>query len=212
MRLPVSRILLFVGALLAVVPATASAAAAPKVTSVAPLALKVGDTMTVRGKDFLAGKNRDTVIFKATGTRAVFAKAETATKTKIVVKVPAKLLSFLQVRSGQSVATRFQIRVLAKRLSPSYTPAGKSPVIAPAATAPAAPAPVAGHAPATAAASPPAAAAPAAAGGARPRPAGAPRRAGRRHRGLRPRRPPGRGRPGRRQRPPARRRRDAVSH
>src|SRR3954471_18145539 len=97
MRLPVSRILLFVCALLAVVPATASAAAAaPKVTSVAPLSLKVGDTMTIRGKGFLAGKNRNTVIFKATGTRAVFAKAQTATATKIVVKVPAKLLSFLK--------------------------------------------------------------------------------------------------------------------
>src|SRR4051794_15301837 len=143
MRLPVSRILLFACALLAVVPATASAAAAPKETSVAPLALKAGDTMTVRGKGFLAGKNRNTVIFKAIGTRAVFAKAQTATKTKIVVKVPAKLLSFLKVRNGQSVATRFQIRVLAKRLSPTYTPAGKSPVIAPATTSGAGGAPVA---------------------------------------------------------------------
>src|SRR3954465_8029115 len=150
MRLPVSRILLFVCALLAVVPATASAAAAPHGTAGAPLTLKVGDTMTVRGKGFLAGKNRNTVIFKATGTRAVFAKAQTATKTKIVVKVPAKLLSFLKVRNGQSVATRFQIRVLAKRLSPTYTPAGKSPVIAPAATQAAAPAPAASTAPAAA--------------------------------------------------------------
>src|SRR4051794_15318220 len=160
MRLPVSRILLFACALLAVVPATASAAAAPKVTSVAPLTLKVGDTMTVRGKGFLAGKNRNTVIFKAIGTRAVFAKAQTATKTKIVVKVPAKLLSFLKVRNGQSVATRFQIRVLAKRLSPTYTPAGKSPVIAPAATQAAASAPAASAAPAAAAATPAAPAAP----------------------------------------------------
>src|SRR3954453_3560183 len=134
MRLPVSRILLFICALFAVVPAGASAAAAPKVTSIAPLGLKIGDRLTIRGKGFLAGKDRNTVIFKATGTRAVFAKAQTATKTKIVVKVPAKLISFLKVRNGQSVATRFQIRVLAKRLSRTYTPAGKSPVIAPAAT------------------------------------------------------------------------------
>jgi hypothetical protein len=163
MRLPVSRILLLVCALLAAVPATASAAAAPKVTSVAPLKLKVGDRMTIRGKGFLAGKNRNTVIFKATGTRAVFAKAETATKTKIVVKVPAKLLSFLKVTNGQSVATRFQIRVLAKRLSPSYTPSRKSPVIAPAATEPVTKAPAGPAAPAAAAAATPAASAPAAA-------------------------------------------------
>jgi hypothetical protein len=148
MRLPVSRILLSVCALLAVVPATASAAAAPKVTSVAPLQLKVGDKLTIRGTGFIAGKNHNTVIFKATGARAVFAKAQTATKTKIVVKVPAKLLSFLKVKDGESVATRFQIRVLAKRLSPTYTPAGKSPVIAAAATP--AVTPVAGKTPATA--------------------------------------------------------------
>jgi hypothetical protein len=134
MRLPVSRFLLLVCALLAVVPATASAAAPPKVSSVAPLQLKVGDTLTIRGKGFIAGKNRNTVIFKATGTRAVFAKAQTATKTKLVVKVPAKLLSFLKVSNGRSVATRFQIRVLAERLSAAYTPSGKSPVIAPATT------------------------------------------------------------------------------
>src|SRR3954463_14694825 len=97
MRLPVSRITLLVCALLAVVPATAGAATPPKVTSVAPLKLKIGDRMTIRGKGFLAGKNRNTVIFKATGARAVFVKAETATKTKLVVKVPVKLASFLKV-------------------------------------------------------------------------------------------------------------------
>jgi hypothetical protein len=169
MRLPVARILLLVCALLAAVPATASAAAAPTVTSVAPLNLKVGDRLTIRGKGFLSGKNRNTVVFKATGTRAVFAKAQSASKTKIVVKVPAKLLSFLKVSNGRSVATRFQIRVLAKRLSRSYTPTRKSPVIAPAtatvapvttpATGTATTAPAAASSPAS---SSPAAAAPAA--------------------------------------------------
>ena len=136
MRLPVARLLLSAIALLAVVPATAGAATAPKVTSVAPLKLKIGERLTIRGSGFLPGKNRTTVVFKATGTRAVFAKAESATKTKLVVKVPGKLLSFLKVNSGgATVATRFQIRVLGRRFSPSYTPAGKSPVIAAATTA-----------------------------------------------------------------------------
>ena len=141
MRLPVVRLLLSVCALLAVVPAAANAATTPpKVTSVAPLKLKIGDRLTIRGKGFLAGKNRNTVLFKATGTRAVFVKAETATATKIVVKVPAKLLSVLKVKSGQSVATTFQLRVLARRLSPAYTPAKGSPTIAPAVTTGPAPA------------------------------------------------------------------------
>jgi len=95
MRLPAVRLLLSAVALLAVVPATAGAATAPKVTSVAPLKLKIGDRLTIRGKGFLAGKNRNTVVFKASGARAVFAKAETATKTKLVVKVPAKLAPYV---------------------------------------------------------------------------------------------------------------------
>jgi hypothetical protein len=161
MRLTVSRILLLACALFAVVPATAGAASAPKVTKVAPLKLKIGDRLTIRGKGFIAGKNRNTVVFKASGARAVFAKAETATKTKLVVKVPAKLAPFLTVKSGQATATRFQLRVLAKKLSASYTPKGKSPVIAPAVTAGAA-APVA-KTPAAAAAAAPAPAAAAAA-------------------------------------------------
>ena len=134
MRLPVSRILLLVCALLAVVPATAGAATAPKVTSVAPLKLKIGERLTIRGRGFLPGKNRNTVVFKATGAPAVFAKAQSGTATKLVVTVPAKMLSFLKVKSGQSVATRFQVRVLARRLSKAYTPVSGSPVIAPAVT------------------------------------------------------------------------------
>src|SRR3954471_17520737 len=135
MRTTVFRILLLVCALFAVVPATAGAATAPKVTSVAPLKLKIGDRLTVRGKGFLPGKNRNTVVFKANGARAVFAKAQSATKTKLVVKVPAKLAPFLKVSAGRPTATRFQLRVLARKLSPSYTPKGKSPLIAPAVTA-----------------------------------------------------------------------------
>jgi len=126
MRLPLARLLLLVCALLAVVPAAANAATPPKVTSVAPLKLKIGERLTIRGKGFLAGKNRNTVLFKATGARAVFVKAESATSTVLVVKVPAKLAPFLKAASG----TRFQLRVLARKLSPAYTPTGKSPVIA----------------------------------------------------------------------------------
>ena len=123
MRTTVSRILLLVCALLAVVPATAGAATTPKVTSVTPLKLKIGDRLTIKGKGFLPGKNRNTVVFKASGARAVFAKAQSATTTKLVVKVPAKLAPFLKVTGGQPAPTRFQLRVLARKLSPSYTPA-----------------------------------------------------------------------------------------
>jgi hypothetical protein len=131
---PVSRVLLLICALLAVVPATASAAgapAAPKVTKVTPLKLRVGERLTIRGSGFLKGKNRNTVVFKRDGARAIFAKAESATTTVLVVRVPAKLGSFLALRAGRPVATRFRLRVLARRLSKSYTPASGSPRISP---------------------------------------------------------------------------------
>jgi hypothetical protein len=136
LNLAVSRILLIVCAVLVFVPKTANAATTtPKVTSVAPLKLKIGDRLTIRGKGFLRGKNRNTVVFKASGARAVFVKAESATTTKIVVKVPAKLAAFLKVTAGQPAATRFQLRVLARKLSRAYTAKGASPTIAPAAGA-----------------------------------------------------------------------------
>jgi hypothetical protein len=50
---------------------------------------------TIKGKGFLPGKNRNTVVFKAAGGRAVFAKAESATTTKLVVTLAAKLAAFL---------------------------------------------------------------------------------------------------------------------
>src|SRR5215211_9345175 len=160
MRLLASRLLLVACAVLAVVPATAGAATAPKVTSVAPLKLKIGQKLTIKGSGFVPGKNRNTVVFKARGQRAVFVKAATATKTRLVVKVPAKLAAFLTVKSGQAVATRFQLRVLAKKLSKAYTAVKASPTIAPAAAATSAPAPATKPTAAAAAAAPAPAAAP----------------------------------------------------
>ena len=43
--------------------------------------------------------------------------------------MPVKLAAFLKTSAGASLATRFQLRVLARKLSPSYTPSKSSPVI-----------------------------------------------------------------------------------
>src|SRR3954471_6421313 len=146
MRLPICRPLLLVCALFTVVTTTAGAATAPKVTSVTPLTLKIGERLTIKGKGFLRGKNRNTVVFKAGGARAVFAKAESATATKLVIKGPAKLAPFLTSPPAKPVPTRFRLRVLARKLSPNYTPLGASPMIAPTTTTAPAPAPAAGAA------------------------------------------------------------------
>ncbi len=106
MRLPVPRLLLLVCALMALLPASANAAskgsAYPVVTSVSPLKLGVGDVMTITGKNFRNGKNKNTVVFKRDGGRAVFVKAPDATTTKIGITVPAKLLPFLKQGEGQA--------------------------------------------------------------------------------------------------------------
>ena len=135
MRLPVPRLLLLACALLALLPAGASAASKaspyPVVTKVSPMKLGIGDVMTVTGKNFRKGKNKNTVVFKRDGGRAVFVKAPDATTTKIGVTVPAKLLPFLLKQKGKRVATRFRVRVLSKRFAKAFTTKSKSPKIGP---------------------------------------------------------------------------------
>ena len=117
MRLPVPRLLLLACALLAVLPACANAASKgasyPVIKTVSPQKLGIGDVMTITGKNFRKGKNKNTVVFKRDGGRAVFVKAPDATTTKIGVTVPAKLLPFLLKKSGKRTYTLFRVRVLA---------------------------------------------------------------------------------------------------
>ena len=175
MRPSVSRLALLATAALAVVPATAGAAtrhaapATPRVTSVKPLQLHIGDRLTITGRGFLKGRHRNTVVFKRSGQRAIFARDARATRRKLVVRVPAKLLPFLRARNGQPLSTRFRIRVLSRRFSERYTTVKASPRIGPAiqrvtspgapppAPAPTAPAGTSGSAPAASPAPAPAA-------------------------------------------------------
>lgn len=117
----------------AALPAGAAAAKPgyPSITKVAPMKLGVGDTLTVRGKGFRSGKGRNTVVFKREGGRAVFVKAQKATRTQISVTIPAKMLAALGQKSGKPVATRFRVRVLAGRFGRRFTSTKLSPVIGP---------------------------------------------------------------------------------
>ena len=140
MRLPVPRLLLLACALLALLPAGANAASKaspyPVVKKVSPMKLGIGDVMTVTGKNFRKGKNKNTVVFKRDGGRAVFVKAPDATTTKIGVTVPAKLLPFLLKKKGKRVSTLFRVRVLVQALRQGVHTKSKSPKIGPAARAP----------------------------------------------------------------------------
>jgi hypothetical protein len=118
-------------------PAGASAAkkrsSVPTVSSVAPMKLAIGDTLTIRGRNFRAGRYKNTVVFKRDGQRALFVKAREATTTRLRLVVPAKLSAYLSrnSRSGAARPTRFRLRVLARRFGRTFTATKLSPVIAP---------------------------------------------------------------------------------
>jgi hypothetical protein len=115
-----------------------AATVTPTVTSVSPLKLVVGERLTIKGRNFLPGRGTTTVVFKRDGQRAVFVKADRATKTELVVVVPDKLKALLAVKDGKPQSTTFRIRVLARRFARTFTPLARSPRIGPA-QAPAAP-------------------------------------------------------------------------
>jgi hypothetical protein len=90
------------------------------------------------------GKGKDTVVFKRDGGKAVFVKADISTATMLKVTVPAKLATYLVVRNGTPVQTRFRIRVLGKKLGKAFTTLKRSPLVSPVAPPATAPAPSAG--------------------------------------------------------------------
>src|SRR6266487_2939901 len=122
-----------------VAAAGGEAASAPKIVSVRPLKLGVGDTLTIRGTNFRPGKNRNWVIFQRPRARAVFVPADSATRTQIRLVIPSKLVPFLSRKGGAAVYTRFNLRVLGRRLSPLATRKSLSPLIGPLAGGKAAP-------------------------------------------------------------------------
>jgi hypothetical protein len=126
------------GALL--VPAAAGTATAdaakrkkksPVVTSVRPMEAFIGETVEIRGRHFLRGRNRNSVVFKRDGGRAIFVKADVGTTKLLRVKLPDKLASALVVKDGTPVPTRLRVRVLAAKFGKAFTSLRNSPVIGP---------------------------------------------------------------------------------
>src|SRR3954454_5660761 len=115
-----------ISALLVLCPSALAATKtpAPTVSSVSPLRLKVGEKLTVKGKNFIPGKGKTRVLFVRKGGGAAFARADKATSTKLVVTLPPQLEKVL---GGK--ASRVQIRVLAKKFG-KLSAAKKSPIVA----------------------------------------------------------------------------------
>src|SRR4051812_7509968 len=87
-------------AALLLVPGSAEAAKkkakSPVITSVSPLTATVGDTLTIRGKNFRKGKGRNSVGFKRDGEAVVFVKSGLSTKRVMAVRLSGKLEKVMQ--------------------------------------------------------------------------------------------------------------------
>jgi IPT/TIG domain len=114
-------------ALVAAAP-VASAAVKPQIKRVTPMRISVGNLLTIRGRHFKARARKNTVIFRGSNGRTVFAKPRRASTTKLVVRVPAAVSRLLTVRNSKQRPTRLRLRVLAGKFS-AYTGRRLSPVV-----------------------------------------------------------------------------------
>lgn len=102
---------------------------APVITSVFPKDVAVGELLTIKGRNFISGRNRNTVVFKRDGARAVFVKADVGTRKMLRLKVPDTLQEFFALNAGEPVPTKFRLRVLARKFGKKFTSNRLSPVV-----------------------------------------------------------------------------------
>jgi hypothetical protein len=131
------------GSAAALVPAAAPAATpAPTITFFSPRQAEIGTVVTVRGRHYIPGVRRTSlVLLPPSGGPAIFVKADSATRTRLKVRVPARLLSHLTSADGELQRTRFRLRVVARRAGERFTPARSSLTVIPPANSPGSPAP-----------------------------------------------------------------------
>jgi len=135
-------LVLAVASLLA--PAVANAASKkkpvyPTISSISPRKLTISEKLTIRGTHLSSGKAKSSVAFYRAGKPVVFVKADSSTSTKVVVTIPTKVASLLAQRDGLGVPTQLRLRVVATKMSKSWTKNSRSPVVNPLPGAEAAP-------------------------------------------------------------------------
>jgi hypothetical protein len=111
--------------------ATGAKASKPSITRVLPMRVSVGGTLTITGKNFKSTRSKNTVIFRGPDGRSAFAKPRHATRTKLVVAVPAAVARLVAKSSSAPKPTRFKLRVLSGSFS-DFTSRRLSPVVVPA--------------------------------------------------------------------------------
>jgi hypothetical protein len=114
------------------VPATAGAAVkTPVITKVTPKNVNVGEKLVITGKYFRRGRGKNRVLFRRTGGKSTFVKADVSTTKRMTVIIPARLTSYMATPAGSAVATRFRLRVLTSKLSKRFTTGKNSPLVGP---------------------------------------------------------------------------------
>jgi hypothetical protein len=103
----------------------------PVVKSFSPKTVYVGEKLTIRGRHFRRGVNKNVVAFKRKGAKVVFVKAEKGTTKMLTVTLPKRLEGILVVQNGTPVATKLQIRVLSGRFGKRFTRLSRSPIVNP---------------------------------------------------------------------------------
>jgi hypothetical protein len=104
----------------------------PTISTISPRHLIIGQKLTVNGKNFRAGKGKSSVAFYRSGKPIIFVKADSATTTKLVVTVPTKVANLLALKGdGLGQPTQLRLRVIAARMSQSWTKNSRSPIVGP---------------------------------------------------------------------------------
>jgi IPT/TIG domain-containing protein len=111
----------------------------PTVSSISPRKITIGEKLTITGAHFRAGKGKTSVAFYKSGKPVIFATADTATTTKLVVTIPTKVGTLLSQSNGQPVRTLLRIRVIGAKMGRTWTKNSRSPLIAPVPPVPLAP-------------------------------------------------------------------------
>jgi hypothetical protein len=111
----------------------------PTVSSISPRKVQIGQKLTIRGAHFKPGKGKSSVAFYVSGKAVVFAQADTATSTKLVITVPEKVGNLLKERNGLPVQTLLRIRVVGAKMGRVWTKNSRSPLVSPLPPVPAAP-------------------------------------------------------------------------
>jgi hypothetical protein len=110
-------------------PTAHAAKRAPVVKRVTPKKVFVGETLTIRGKNFRRGVNKNTVAFKRNGAKAVMVPVAKGTAKLLKVELPKRLENVLLVQNGTPVPTVLKVRVLSYRFGKRYTSRSRSPLV-----------------------------------------------------------------------------------